>query len=710
MNETTDNDPAPSNGQAPRAQPGNRPTAEATRAPFPDGPINILIVDDEPKNLTVLETILDDPGYRLVRADSADQALLALVVEEFALLILDIRMPGMTGFELAQMIKDRKKTARVPIIFLTAYYNEDQHVLEGYGTGAVDYLHKPVNPAILRSKVAVFAELHRKNRECGMANRALLTEITQRRRAEEQLSELNETLEQRVIERTEALVMANTALNEASERYRSLFDGSLDAIISLDADGRFETANPAALRITGRTLHELKTLHFQDLCAPDQQAAVRNALLASCCRECSTLDATIITADGERRELFISGAPAIVNGEVVGVSCIARDVTDRRQAEKALKEADRRKDEFLATLAHELRNPLAPIRNGLQIMQLAETNGETLEQVRTMMERQLGQMIRLVDDLLDVSRISQGKLVLRKERVELAAVLNNAVETSRPLIESCDHQLTVDLPPSPVWLNGDVIRLGQIFANLLNNAAKYSERGGHIRLNVERQRSDVAISIKDAGVGIPSDMLPKIFDMFTQVDRSLEKSQSGLGIGLTLVKRLVEMHGGSIEARSEGQGRGSEFVVRLPVMLAVVQEVEPSTEAGESAGAAARYRILVADDNEDSATTLAMILKMMGNEVRTANDGLQAVDMAAEFRPDVILLDIGMPKLNGYEVCRRIREQPGGKELVIIAQTGWGQQADRQRTHEAGFNHHMVKPIDPAALEKLLAGLTVPAT
>ena len=304
------------------------------------GPINILIVDDEPKNLTVLETVLDDPSYRLVRAESADQALLALVAEEFALLILDIRMPGMTGFELAQMIKERKKTARVPIIFLTAYYNEDQHVLAGYGSGAVDYLHKPINPAILRSKVAVFAELHRKSRELGVANRALLAEVIERRRAEEQLRELNETLEQRVTERTEALVMTSAALNETGERYRSLFDGSLDAITSMGTDGRFEAANPAALRLTGRTLEELKAVHFLDLCAPDQREAAKNAFRAAFRHECITMDTAVITAAGERRDLFISGAPAILDGEVVGVSCIARDVTERNRVEAAMRESE----------------------------------------------------------------------------------------------------------------------------------------------------------------------------------------------------------------------------------------------------------------------------------------------------------------------------------------------------------------------------------
>ena len=327
--------PASTDGQTQDPLPQPRSAAAAPLSAVHGGPINILIVDDEPKNLTVLETVLNDPGYRLVRAESADQALLALVDEEFALLILDIQMPGMTGFELAQMIKERKKTAQVPIIFLTAYYNEDQHMLEGYGTGAVDYLHKPVNPVILRAKVAVFAELHRKNR-------ALLAEVTGRYRAEEQLRELNETLEQRVNDRTAALVKTTAAMNKTDERYRSIFDGSLDAIFSLGTDERFEVANPAALKLTARTLEELKTIRFLDLCAPDQREAVEKAFRAVFGHQSRTLDTTVITATGERRNLFISAAPATVDGEVSGISCIARDITERKQAQEAVQQSEAR--------------------------------------------------------------------------------------------------------------------------------------------------------------------------------------------------------------------------------------------------------------------------------------------------------------------------------------------------------------------------------
>ncbi len=373
--------------------------------------------------------------------------------------------------------------------------------------------------------------------------------------------------------------------------------------------------------------------------------------------------------------------------------------------EEALRAADRRKDEFLATLAHELRNPLAPMHAALQVMRLADHDRTAVAQAREMMERQVRHMVRLVDDLLDVSRITRGKIDLRKQRVDLAAVVRTAVETSRPLIEAANHELTVTAPPHPIFVDGDPVRLAQVFLNLLNNAAKYTERGGRIVLTVERQGSDAVVSVKDTGVGIPPAMLSRIFELFMQVDRTLDKAQGGLGIGLTLVRRLVEMHGGSVEARSAGYGRGSEFIVRLPAVLIAAGEAEAASNKGS---ALPRRRILVVDDNRDSAVSLGMMLELMDNEVRTAHDGEEAVRAAEAFRPDVVLLDIGLPKLNGYEAAQCIRAEPWGRDMVLIAVTGWGQEEDRRRSKEAGFNFHIVKPVEPAALEKVLAGLLTP--
>ena len=379
-----------------------------------------------------------------------------------------------------------------------------------------------------------------------------------------------------------------------------------------------------------------------------------------------------------------------------------RDITERANLLAALKESDRRKDEFLAILAHELRNPLAPIRNAVQILRAKGPPVPEMSWATDVIDRQVHQMSRLVDDLLDVSRITRGKIQLHKERIELAAVVKSAVEASRPLIDKGRHEFTVTMPPEPIPLDADLTRLSQVFLNLLNNAAKYTEQGGRIWLTIEREGDQVLVRVKDTGIGIPREMLPHIFDMFTQVDRSLERAEGGLGIGLTLVQRLVERHGGTVEAHSEGPGKGSEFVVRLPIAT----EAEGKKTHGpggdaEDSTVESRRRILVVDDNRDSADSLGMLLRTLGNEVRMAHDGLEAVAVAAAFQPDVVLLDIGLPKLNGYDVARRIRDQRG-KGVVLIAVTGWGQAEDRRLSREAGFDHHLTKPINLGALQKLL--------
>ena len=393
------------------------------------------------------------------------------------------------------------------------------------------------------------------------------------------------------------------------------------------------------------------------------------------------------------------------------VAILFNDISDRKRGEEererlvaCLREQDQRKDEFLATLAHELRNPLAPIRNGLQIMRLTQDDANATERVRLMMERQLGQMVHLIDDLLDLSRISYGKIDLRKERIELASAIQQAIEVSRPSIAQADHELLIKFPPGPVHVDADPTRLAQVFANLLNNAAKFTDRGGRIRLTMQLLGTEAVISIQDNGIGIPTQMLPHIFEMFRQVDGNLERSTGGLGIGLSIVKRLVEMHGGAIEARSDGCGRGSEFVVRLPVALSFAGD-KPNDQP-DPISPPTRHRIMVVDDNLDAAETLAMLLTTMGNETLTAHDGLAALDLAAAFRPDVMFLDIGMPKLNGYEVGRRIRQQAWGTDMVLVAVTGWGQEEDKRRSLEAGLDFHLTKPALPAAVEKLLAGVT----
>lgn len=369
------------------------------------------------------------------------------------------------------------------------------------------------------------------------------------------------------------------------------------------------------------------------------------------------------------------------------------------RANAALKEADRRKNEFLAMLAHELRNPLAPIQNALRIIRSSEGGATTASE---MMERQVGQLVRLVDDLLDVSRITRGKIELRTGEIELASSINHSVEAARPVCENGNLDLTVTLPPQPIYLNGDPTRLSQVVGNLLNNACKFTDKGGRIDLVVEREDSRAIIRVKDTGIGIDPDQIPYIFDMFVQADTSLNRSVSGLGIGLTLVKNLVELHNGTVEVYSAGLGQGSEFVVRLPILE---KRGEPRISPAPSVGikaAEVKRRILVVDDNVDSAESLAMLMEITGHEVKMAHDGLEAVEKAESFQPEVILLDIGLPKLNGYEAASKIREQTNGKEIKLIALTGWGQEEDRQRSKEAGFDAHIVKPVDHDELTKLL--------
>ena len=367
-----------------------------------------------------------------------------------------------------------------------------------------------------------------------------------------------------------------------------------------------------------------------------------------------------------------------------------------------IRTSDLRKDEFLATLAHELRNPLAPIASALEVLR-GGSDGDQVARSHAIIERQVGQLVHLVDDLLDVSRVSRGKFELRRARVPLSDVLAAALETSRPAIEAERHHVEVTQPPEPVWLDADLTRLAQVFANLLNNSAKYMEPGGTITVDARADAHEVAVSVRDRGVGIAPEILPHVFEMFVQADRSLDRSQGGLGIGLTLVRRLVELHNGSVMASSEGPGKGSEFVVRLP--RAEPPEIPSARDAAGSAARVPSWRILVVDDNKDAVDSLTMLLTLIGQTVTAARDGVEAIEAFAQFKPDVVVLDIGLPGLNGYEVARRIREADRGRHVVLVALTGWGQEEDRRRTIEAGFDHHLVKPVDFEALKALLAGI-----
>jgi len=396
-----------------------------------------------------------------------------------------------------------------------------------------------------------------------------------------------------------------------------------------------------------------------------------------------------------RAEYNAEGRPTKLYG-------LAIDITDRRRAVEALQEADRRKDEFLATLAHELRNPLAPINAGLHILRSAPSAPQASTALE-IMERQVGQMVRLVDDLLDVARITTGKVEVRRERFDLGDAIRDALETTEPSFNLANAKLTVTGPPEPIFVNGDRTRLAQVFANLLNNSVKYSEPGRPIAISVWRDGGDAVIKVRDEGIGIQPDLLPRVFDMFRQADRAGGRSRGGLGIGLSLVKRIVELHGGAVTAHSDGLGHGSEFIVRIPSLAdARASERKPAPALN---GVASRRRILVVDDNQDAAESLAALLAIIGHDTRMAHDGSDAVKQAGDFRPEIVFLDIGMPVLDGHETAKLIRQQPWGKDMVLVALTGWGQTEDRRRSKDAGFNHHLVKPADPAVVQQLLATL-----
>jgi PAS domain S-box-containing protein len=493
----------------------------------------------------------------------------------------------------------------------------------------------------------------------------------------------------------------------------SIVESSNDAIISKSLEGIIQSWNSAAERLFGFTAEEAVGKHIS-LIIPPERIAEEDQIIARlrAGQRLEHFETERLRKDRQRLTVSLTISPIKDDaGNVIGASKIARDVTERKRLEDNLRrlaadlsETDRRKNEFLATLAHELRNPLAPMSNMLQVAKRADGDDGILKQAHETIERQLDQMVRLVDDLLDLNRITHDRLELRRSEVELSSVLEQAVEVARPLIDAAGHELVIDLPPEPVFLNADRARLAQVFGNLLNNSCKYTRPNGRISLTVKLRGDEVEVTVKDNGAGIPPDKLDTIFDMFMQVDSTSDRSQGGLGIGLTLVKRLVEMHRGTIEPRSAGEGLGSEFVVRLPVLAR-----PPATARTGSEGPAkspSERRILIVDDNQDSADSLSMLLEITGNKTFLAHDGVEAVKAVEKYRPQVVLLDIGLPKLDGHEVCRRIREQPWGKDIVVIALTGWGQEDDRRKSQEAGFNGHLVKPVDYDQLLELLGELT----
>ena len=659
----------------PTRPPGRRRMPADTPAP-PMGaaPVNVLLVDDVPANLLALEAVLGGPDRHLVRAASGEDALRLLAADEFAVVVLDLQMPGLDGYATAARLRADDRTRHTPVIFVTAGDPDAFPLAKAYALGAVDYLAKPLVPEVIRAKVDTFVHV---------ARQAARIRDLERRQAE-------------------------AALKASEDRFRLIVESATDyAIFTTDPAGRIQTWSQGAARVFGYAPDEVVGRRLDLLFPPEAVAkGVPDQELAAARRDGRAEDeGWLVRKDGTR---FWAGGRLfpLGNGTPEGFLKVLRDDSRARAADEAKQAEARRKDEFLATLTHELRNLLAPVRNGLQVLRLAGSDPDR-ERACGMMDRQVHHLARLLDDLTDVSRIGQGKVVLRKERVDLRGVLAEAAEASRPLVDAGRHTLAVHRPPHAVPVEGDRTRLTQVFANLLNNAAKYTEPGGRIEVDVGADGGQAVVRVRDTGVGIPPELLPTVFELFAQVGTSLDRSQGGLGIGLALVRRLVELHGGSVGADSAGPGRGSTFTVRLPLAAPGPAGSDLARPVAASPAAPVRpRRVLVVDDHPDVADSLALLLRLDGHEVRVAGDGATALGVAAEFQPEVVFLDLGMPGMNGYETARRLREEVGLGGAAVVALTGWGTEADRRRTLDAGFAYHLVKPPDPAEVAALLATLS----
>lgn len=672
--------------------------------------VNILVVDDLPEKHVVFTTILDELDQNIVSARSGQEALKYILEMEFAVILLDVNMPDIDGLETASLIRQYKKSAQTPIVFITAYVDELQ-ARRGYALGAVDYIPSPVVPDVLRSKVRVFCELYRMNRQ--LQKQAAQREALAR-------SEAARAAAEQAISRSDYLAEASQVLS------RSLnLDDTIAAILDLcvpmlgerailgipDTDGgvRRLEMHPAPQAVDDAAFAEVfgpELRAVADQVLRDKQFQVwrkgdgRGAAICP-----------LMAGDEVRGALVLLGEEAQIDAsrialvrEFAGRAAIAME---NARLYSAVQEADRRKNEFLAMLAHELRNPLAPIRNAVHILSAAEQLPPKLAWARDVIGRQADHMARLIDDLLDVSRIVQGKVAVKPEKLQLSTLIERSVEASSPRLGARDQVLDVVLPKQGIELEGDPVRLAQVLSNLINNASKFSPTHSRIRLEARFADGELQLSVQDQGAGIAPEFLPHMFDLFAQADQSLDRSQGGLGIGLTLVKHLVELHGGRVWASSEGLGKGAEVTICLPAQLTgaggVAAPAVPAAPERVAPGRHAASRILVVDDLAASAETLMTLLEMEGFEVRVAHEGQEALALAREFRPDVVLLDIGLPGMNGFEVALGLRSQPESQNALLIALTGYGEAESRTRSAQAGFDFHMVKPADVNLLLSMLA-------
>jgi signal transduction histidine kinase/DNA-binding response OmpR family regulator len=676
--------------------------------------VDILVVDDLPEKLLVFQTVLEELQQNMIFVRSGAEALREVLAREFAVILLDVNMPDIDGFETAALIRRHRRSAHTPIIFITSYADELQ-TARGYSLGAVDYILSPVVPEVLRSKVRVFVELH-------------VLQKRMARQADERVALAASAAALRVAEEANR---RSAALSDCSHALSGLLDVHaglhilLDQVVPALCNGAtvvlFDERG-AVLQAARRRAAAAPTVDVP----PEALAAEESAALAALAATGPSLGSQPL-AEGALRAcalrhgdrllgaLLVHGQPSPL-GEALLDEVSARasvafaaaqlheslqlEIAERRQAEARLEDASRRKDEFIAMLSHELRSPLAPIRNAIEVIRRLAPRDSTLIWATDITDRQVRQLTRLVDELLDVARISQGKIVLQRSPLDLGALVGECIEAQRPTIAARRQTLTQALPPQPVWVHADAARLQQVVSNLLSNAVKYTADEGRLSVAVTVVDGEALISVRDNGMGIEPDLLPRVFDLFEQGHRTLDRSQGGLGIGLTLVQLLIKLHGGRVEALSGGVGQGAEFRVFLPAHDMTQALAGPEAPA---LLATVRRRVLVVDDIVDVADTTAAMLGLSGHEVRVAHDGLEALAQLEAFLPEVVLLDIGLPRLDGYEVARRMRQSPAGRDVLLVALTGYGQPADRQRGRDAGFDEHLLKPVDPLVLEGLIS-------
>jgi signal transduction histidine kinase/DNA-binding response OmpR family regulator len=706
-----------------------------------DEKVDILVVDDLPEKLLVYETILEGLGQNVIAARSGRDALRLLLERDFAVILLDVNMPGMDGFETAAMIRSRRQTAHTPIIFVTAF-NDEMHTAQGYSLGAVDYILSPVVPQILRTKVGVFVDLYKKTQQVSRQaeERVALARAEAARAAAEEANRrsaflaeasnvLGQSLDQQAISRglvrqavpflgdLAMLTLTNDPGYGSLQSELAWIDpaGGSSQSLSLEPDQPLEPVAAVLTRVieTGAPLARPELFTFAG--PPLSSNALGVAPQVAGSRSPRDLGSCSVFALPLQVRGQIYGAFAIARRElgppfgpdevslIEDLAARAAVAVENARLYRHVQENDRRKNEFLAMLAHELRNPLAPIRSAAELLRMLEIDDENLGWACEVISRQVDHMVRLVDDLLDISRISGGKIQLQTETVDARSVVDRAVETSRPVIDARKHTLNLLLPSHPLPVKADPVRLAQVLANLLNNAAKYTEEGGRIDLELVRSGGEAVFSVRDNGIGISPEKISVVFDLFTQVDHSLARAQGGLGIGLTLVRRLIEMHGGTVQASSEGANRGSQFVIRIPALDDPLSFQSQRRLDARDVEISAPRRILVVDDYPRVAESLMRMLALAGHQVKIALDGPGALEEVSAFQPEIVVLDIGLPGMDGYEVARHIRLDPRSRQLILIAVTGYGQREDQLRAHQAGFDHHLTKPVDCAALLELIA-------